>query len=155
MKATRKSNTLNLTADVSSESYLSLLDIARRTQSLAGLVWREQLQFSPTALQLANELESCLVQERLTDEWPGTRLFGTQAWYRLYRCDDHSFPTLTRSGSIFGWINPQLPEDISFHLPTGECWLMSVAHEKMCQVVPAALSERDATELIRLVKNST
>lgn len=140
--------------DISGAAYLDLLDLARRTESLVGLVWREQLTFSATAQQLVADLEPNLVEERLTDEWPGTRLFGHQAWYRLYRCDEHSLPILARAKRLFGWLNPDFPEDISFHLPTGECWLNSVAHEAMCRVVPAALSQRDAMELTQLLKQT-
>ncbi len=138
------------TSDITGEDYLGLLNFARRTQSLIGLVWREQLKFSPTALQVAVDLEPSLVEERLTEEWPGTRLFGGQAWYRLYRCDEHSIPVLARVGRLFGWRAPDYPEDLSFHLPTGELWLTTITHESQGRIDIATVGEAAAHELVRL-----
>ena len=146
--------TITLTSDITGEAYLSLLDVARRTQSLIGLVWREQLTFSPSARQVAVELEPSLVEERLTDEWPGTRLFGSHAWYRLYRCDEHSIPVLARVGRLFGWRAPDHPEDPSFHLSTGELWLTTISHESQGRFDTATLGEAAADELVRLAGHS-
>ena len=140
-----------LVNDIAGEAYLGLLDLAQRTESLVGLVWREQLTFSASAQQLADELKPSLVEERRTDEWPGTRLFGHQAWYRLYRCDDHALPILARAERLYGWHNPDFPEDISFHLPTGECWLLSVAHEKLSQCRPELFDPALSSKLFALL----
>ena len=142
------------TGDITGEDYLGLLELARQTESLVGLVWREQLAFSPAALQIADELKPSLVDERLVDEWPGTRLFGSQAWYRLYRCDDHSLPILARVGRLDGWKAPDFPEDMSCQLPTGECWLMSVAHESLNWLYPEVLGDNRANELDRLLEST-
>ncbi|MEK6259585.1 MAG: hypothetical protein AABP62_13285 [Planctomycetota bacterium] len=137
---------------ITGNAYLGLLDLARQTESLVGLVWREQLKFSPSAQQIAADLKPSLVEERLTDEWPGTRLFGSQAWYRLYRCDEHSLPIFSRVERLDGWLAPDFPEDISYQLPTGECWLISVAHEPLCWLFPEVLGDAKAGELDCLLK---
>ena len=155
MTTTIANPTITLTSDIAGEAYLGLLDLARRTQSLVGLVWREQLKFSPSALQMVADLESSLVEERRTEEWPGTRLFGSQAWYRLYRCDEHSLPILARAGRLYGWLAPDFPEDLSCQLPTGECWLMSVAHESMGSVSVEGLDETSTLELDRVLRSAS
>ena len=149
-----EARTFNLAGDLTGQSYLALLNLARRTQSLVGLVLREQLKFSAAAMQIVADLEPSLVEERLTDEWPGTRLFGSQAWYRLYRCDDHSLPILARAERLYGWLNPEFPEDLSCHLPTGECWLMSVAHEQQGRLELGSLDPSEIAELTGLGVNS-
>lgn len=154
MTITIANPTITLTSDIAGEAYLGLLDFARRTQSLIGLVWRVQLKFSPSALQMVADLEPSLVEERLTDEWPGTRLFGSQAWYRLYRCDEHSLPILARAERLYGWLAPDFPEDLSCHLPTGECWLMSVAHEQQTCLFIHVLGEIEGRELREVTRMS-
>lgn len=138
---------------ITGTAYLGLLDLARQTESLVGLVWREQLKFSPSALQIAADLKPSLVEERLTDEWPGTRLFGSRAWYRLYRCDERSLPILACAERLDGWLAPDFPEDMSCTLLTGESWLMSVAHESSCWLFPEVLGDVWANELDHLLKS--
>ena len=145
---------IQLSNDITGEAYLGLLDFARRTQSLVGLVWREQLKFSPSALQITADLEPSLVEERLTDEWPGTKLFGSQAWYRHYRCDEHSLPILARAERLYGWLAPDFPEDLSCHLPTGECWLLSMAHEQQTCLSLHVLGEMEGRELLEVTRMS-
>lgn len=152
MTTTTRDPIVAQTRYITGKAYLGLLDLARQTGSLVGLVWREQLKFSPSALQIAADLKPSLVEERLTDEWPGTRLFGSQAWYRLYRCDEHSLPILARAERLDGWLAPNFPEDMSCTLPTGECWLMSVVHESSCWLFPEVLGDAKAGELDRLLK---
>ena len=141
------------TRDITGNVYLGLLELARHTESLVGLVWREQLKFSPSALQIAADLKPSLVEERLTDEWPGTRLFGSQACYRQYRCDERSLPILAGAERLDGWLAPDFPEDMNCTLPTGECWLISVAHESSCWLFPEVLGDAHANELDRLLKS--
>jgi hypothetical protein len=142
------------TLNIAGNAYLDLLDIARRTQSLIGLVWREQLTFSQSARQVAIDLESSLVEERLTNEWPGTVLFGSQAWYRLYRCNEYSPPILAGAERLSSWLAPDFPEDMSCQLPTGECWLMSVAHEPFCMCFPAVLGDTNAKAFYRVLQSA-
>ena len=153
MTITTRDPIVTQTRDITGNVYLGLLELARHTESLVGLVWREQLKFSPSALQIAADLKPSLVEERLTDTWPGTHLFGSQAWYRLYRCDGHSLPILARARQVDGWLAPDFPEDMSCHLPTGDSWLISVAHESCCWLFPEVLGEFRANELDRLLKS--
>ena len=118
--------------------YRALLAHALDRASHFSLVWREQLSFQHSADLVATSLTPFLADERVTDEWPGTQLFGSSALVRRYVLSAASLEILQQPGRLFAWLAPSLPEDLAFYLPSGSCWLGSVSHERYAWINEAA-----------------
>ncbi len=94
------------------------------------LVVRER-ERSGEALEVLGRLREYLIDEQQKSEWPGTVLFGSTASVFTYRLDGGSANVLLGLSSSFsGWLEPRLPEDVSFLRADASVWLGSVAHEK-------------------------
>ncbi len=111
-------------------TYRALLAHALGRASHFSLVWRHQLTFQPTAEQCEATLRPFLSEEAVTNEWPGTQLLDSLAIVRRYLVTADSVRILTPPGRLFAWLAPSLPEDLAFYLPSGACWLGSIAHER-------------------------
>ena len=110
--------------------YRALLAHALSRATHFSLVWREQLSFENSADLVAASLKPFLADESVTDEWPGTKLFGSSALVRRYTLSPSSLAFLQQPGRLFAWRAPSLPEDLAFYLPSGSCWLGSISHER-------------------------
>lgn len=132
------------------ETYLSLLEFALSQGCLFSLVWRDQLEFSPSAVVLADELRADLISEKRTEEWPGTQLLGHLATLRMFRLSTRSLQPLARAGCLYAWEAPERPEDLALYNGDGKCWLGSIAHERDSFVYPEAI---DVTALASNVRN--
>jgi hypothetical protein len=134
-------------------SYEALLEFAREHSGSFSLVWRHQLQFDPTASTLAHSLEPFLVEERVTNEWPGTKLFGHQATLRLYRPTKQAIALLVEAGSLYAWLAPARPEDLAFYTAARLPWLVTISHERDAAVDDSGVdlvALREAVPTLRL-----
>ena len=111
-------------------TYLALLQFAVEHSALFSLVWRDQLDFAPSAIAVAETLRPNLVSERYTDEWPGTQLFEHSATVRFYRMSPAAFPILAEAERLYGWAGPERPEDLAFYVSLDNPWLGSISHER-------------------------
>jgi hypothetical protein len=118
--------------------YRALLAHALHRAAHFSLVWREQLSFQHSAELVAASLKPFLADERVTDEWPGTQLFASNAVVRRYTLCASSIGFLEAPGRLFAWRDPCLPEDLAFYLPSGACWLGSISHERDAWINEAA-----------------
>lgn len=111
-------------------AYLRMLQYAFSHEFVFSFVWRDQLAFRPSASDIADILEPFLIGEVHTDRWPGTKVFGTRAWFRVYRFDDESLKCLSRHTSLFQWRAPDYPEDLAIFDATGRCCVAAISHEE-------------------------
>ena len=121
---------VSITGDVTGESYRSFIAEARQRYVSFSLVWRDQLSFDASARAVQQEIQRFEVRRSHCDRWPGTRLLGTKALVVHYSMDAAETGILGRSGSLFGWRSPRLPEDLCFYDATGSCVVVTVAHEQ-------------------------
>jgi hypothetical protein len=56
-------------------------------------------------------------------------LLGHEAIVRRYRVSDESVKLLYVAGSLYSWLQPQLPEDLAFYSMGDVGWLASISHE--------------------------
>jgi hypothetical protein len=126
------------------QTYLALLHFAVKHSTLFSLVWRDQLDFGPAAIAVADKLRPNLVSERYTDEWPGTQLFGHSATVRFYRMSPAAMPTLAEAERLYAWTAPERPEDLAFYVSADNPWLGSISHEQ------EAFVYRNAVDLQKL-----
>ncbi len=81
---------------------------------------------------MLRSLNPFLVYERPSLAWPGTRVLGG-AMARVYKFSStvDSLTILRQAArSIWDWLGPRYPEDLSFLRPSGRPWFISITHER-------------------------
>lgn len=153
---------LQLTIDLepTDETYASLLQVASHWCSTALLVVRERLGLSELGAALTKQLEPFLLERSDSTSWPGTTLLDGSASVSTYRLDPTVVERLTAATSrLFGWQQPELPEDLCLLRPGGDPWLVTIAHEGDGYVVlePTELEElrRDLPDFAALLRDET
>src|SRR5262245_50166052 len=131
-----------ITRDVAGEAYRLLLEAALDEASTFSLVWRDQLEFGPSAGAVREALRGWQLRHVKRDWWPGTVLVGqgNQASVLTYRAAPEALPTLLEPGSLFGWRAPAYPEDLSFSVDSGEVCLATVSHEENGWILSSSLA---------------
>mgnify|MGYP001593241357 CR=1 FL=1 len=123
---------LQLTIDLepTDETYASLLQFASRWCSTALLVVREHLGLSELGAALTKQLEPFLLERCTSSSWPGTTLLDGLASVSTYRLDPTVVEGLSAATTgLYGWQQPELPEDLCLLRPGGDPWLVTIAHE--------------------------
>jgi hypothetical protein len=129
-----------ITHDITGEAYRLLLEAALEEASTFSLVWRDQLQFAPSAAAVRKALRAFQVRHVKRDRWPGTILVGHYASVLTYRAAPEALPTLLEPGSLFAWRSPAYPEDLSFTTAPGAVSLASVSHEGAAWILSPSLA---------------
>lgn len=153
---------LQLTIDLepNGETYASLLRVASRWCYSALLVVRERLGLSDEGAALTKQLEPFLLERRDATSWPGTTLLDGSASVSTYRLEPMVVDLLSAATSgLFGWQQPELPEDLCLLRPEGDPWLVTIAHEGDGYVAlePTELDElrRDLPGFAALLREET
>ena len=120
----------DIVAEPKGQTYIDLLNFAASRCESFSLVWRDQFTFEQSAYEIKHELKPFLISNVKTDEWPGTKLIGHAAIVRRYRIADESVKLLHSAGSLYSWLQPNLPEDLAFYALGGKVWLSSISHEQ-------------------------
>jgi hypothetical protein len=109
--------------------YKELLERAKQEFDSFSLVWRDQLKYNKNADAFSNQLKSHLIEEKYTDQWPGTKLFGSMAKVRLYKVNNETLSILSNLSNVFEFRSPNYPEDLAFY-SKGIVKFTSISHEK-------------------------
>lgn len=110
--------------------YRELLQQAQRHAARALVVVRREEQLSDSARAALKALAPFGVEERITDHWPGTVLYGSTARVKEFQLSGGAVGVLsTAAVGLFDWLHPNLPEDLCFLRADGTTWLTSIAHE--------------------------
>lgn len=112
-------------------AYERLLQCGLDTATFLGFIVQPRRVYPPAALGLLNDLEQHLVEKRLVNEWPGTRLLGSRSEeQRLYSYDSSAVEVVRgHTQRLFEWQNPELPDDLHLLRYDRSTWLASIAHE--------------------------
>lgn len=140
----------DIVAEPKAQTYIELLNFAASKCESFSLVWRDQFRFESSAAEIKDALKPFLISNTRTDEWPGTKLIGHQAIVRRYRVSDESVKLLQRAGSLYSWLEPNLPEDLAFYGSGNVAWLASISHEHAAWFLQASLK---TTEIYAHVPN--
>ena len=105
----------DIVAEPKGQTYIDLLNFAASRCDSFSLVWRDQFIFEQSAYEVKQALKPFRVTNVKTDEWPGTKLIGHEAIVRRYRVEEESVKLLHIAGSLYSWLQPQLPEDLAFY----------------------------------------
>ena len=102
-----------VTKDIAGEDYSKFLRLASERFPTFMLVWRDQFSFKPTARTIRRELQPLQFQHRRSSRWPGNIMFGHKGDVITYRFGERALTVLERPGSLFGWLQPTFPEDLT------------------------------------------
>lgn len=88
------------------------------------------MELLPAALFLWGiPIKSQLIERKVQNEWETTTLGENTAFVYYFLLNDTTAQFLKeRSVSLFGWITPELPEDLMFY-EAEQCLLAACSHE--------------------------
>ncbi|EGW40872.1 hypothetical protein [Desulfosporosinus sp. OT] len=129
-----------ITDDPKGKVYQDLLDFAFSVCDQFIVVIRKDINITKDASAVLESLAPFLIAKREQFEWPGTRLgtgrdyFGREAEPAIvyYFKTDHEAKRilLEVSNSLHSWMQPNLPEDLSF-IKNQNPWLINSSHESV------------------------
>ncbi|WP_350344086.1 stage III sporulation protein AH [Proteinivorax tanatarense] len=117
--------------------YKDLLAVAFEVCDIFVLVVRKDLDKNDSLNTILQRLEPFLIKSREQSKWPGTTTYGEEpvAKVHYYRTDNAAKDILIQAAdSLYKWIQPELPEDLSF-LKREKEWLINTSHEKDCLII--------------------
>jgi hypothetical protein len=120
---------IRVTNDILGGDYERVIANACERYDSFSLVWRDQFEFTKSALSIQSELEPFQIAREHTIKWPGTEIYGSRAWVIWYRVSAAKTGVLLRAKSLFGWRAGELPEDLAFYRADGTCSILTITHE--------------------------
>lgn len=116
------------------QRYQHLIDIlAKRCNRFAFVENRQLMENEELRLAAVDELlapiKSQLIERKVQNEWETTTLGENTAFVYYFLLNDTTAQFLKeRTDSLFGWITPELPEDLMFY-DDEQCLLAACSHE--------------------------
>lgn len=121
----------DLKNEPSGAQYQRLVEFASPICTAFVLVLRHEDRVRERARSVLANLQPYLLRTEEAGEWPGTKLPRGTAQVFHFRLNRHSAEILKGSAShLFEWLQPNLPEDLSFLRDDGSAWLTTISHEK-------------------------
>jgi hypothetical protein len=128
--------TIYVDKDIKGKQYKQLIDLlSRECNRFAFVEDRRLMEFEKERLayidNLIADIAEHLIERKVQREWETTILSNKDMAYVYY----FHLNNITReflkehSQSLFGWISPDLPEDLMFY-KHGECVFSACSHEK-------------------------
>jgi hypothetical protein len=137
-----------IAVEPSGPAYQALIGLALQDCSTGALITRPNLGRSATAVQLLEDLSPWLVEETSVRGWPGTTLLDGVATMHRFEAVSEVGAILRRVDRLYGWLQPDYPEDLAFYNPNGTVWLGSCAHEGFAYMEAPTRSERELVSLM-------
>ena len=136
-----------ITSEPKNKIYRDLLDYAVNKCAFALVVTRPSLPCSGAGIRAFKTLEPYLREERVSSEWPGTRLLAGTARVLLYQFGPECASVFKElANRLYSWQQPDPPEDLCLLRANEEPWLVSIAHERDSFL---HLSEDEKSELLK------
>lgn len=127
---------INILSEIKGESYKTLLELAFSKCEEFILVERHQSELNEKGLKFLESLKSEIIDIEVDQKWPGTELFGHFANIYFFKTSEKAKRILLdNSDSLYSWLSPDYPEDLSFYKTKGEVWLTSTSQEKTCEIL--------------------
>jgi hypothetical protein len=113
------------------ESYDGLLNFCAAPAATCSLVVRPDVGAGPAVAAFLDLCRPHLIRSSQCSEWPGTTLIGHAATLHEYAVSSALVRLLSRQcRRLYGWITPNLPEDLAMYRADGSVLLGSIAHER-------------------------
>jgi hypothetical protein len=142
---TRK--TYSVESEPIDDVYDKLIEVASQFCKRGMLVTRATVDMSRNGLELLQRLIAFNGEEQESSEWPGTRLLRGAATVVTFDLNRESQALLKSVRRLYGWQQPQWPEDLCLLRGDGSTWLGSTAHEE------DAFLELDEGEVLHLQRS--
>jgi hypothetical protein len=131
IRAAMETNIYDLEAEPSLALYHGLIDFALECCPLALLVLRPELELAEAGQEVLGSLDPYVEERVKSTRWPGTEIFGAQADVFYFRLEAGSAKVLREATDhLFGWRQPDLPEDLCFLREGRTPWLVTISHER-------------------------
>lgn len=134
-----------ITSDPKEKVYKDLLDYAFSVCDEFVLVVRKDISISKNAESVLESLSAFLSEKKEEQfEWPGTRYFGPKpaTVYYFKTHNEAKNIIIEASNSLHSWIQPNLPEDLSF-IKNKKPWLTNTSHEAASNLITDDKDEID------------
>lgn len=104
---------------------------------------RDSISLSAVGYAFLDRLRNSLSETVRAKEWPGTTLLeGAASLYR-YRVDASSSEIVAHATDhLFGFQQPELPEDICLLRQDGSVWMLSITHEEYAELMISEVDQR-------------
>jgi len=117
--------------------YKTLLENLIKFCDTAAFVIQEEEELSNKALKFLNKISNTVVEKKRVISWPGTKLIGVELdegalFYKIVFNENSCEIFKEETEGLFDWIEPNMPEDLSFLRPDGTEFFISISHEKDC-----------------------
>ncbi len=114
------------------DGYRALVHFIADSGATAGLVLREHRNsVNASAADLLDALAPFVVRDERVASWPGTQLAAHTARLVRFALTPETAGILReRAEGLYGWLQPDLPEDLCAWRGDGSLLLASIAHER-------------------------
>ncbi|WP_353893877.1 stage III sporulation protein AH [Proteinivorax hydrogeniformans] len=136
--------------------YKELLKVSFKVCDTFLLVVRKGMSKNPSINIVLEELKPFHIKIKDQSRWPGTTVYSEEpaATVYYYRTESDALDILTQSSdSLYKWLQPYLPEDLSF-LKEGKEWLINTSHEKDCVIITNDKEDIDKVLKIKGLQHS-
>jgi hypothetical protein len=110
--------------------YRDVLDWGAGRCGSALMVVLDSAPLSDEGSKLLERLEPYLIERKPSSKWPGTELDGDVALVHRYNLPDCIELLKNATDHLYGWLQPDLPEDLSLLTRSGEEYLTTISHEE-------------------------
>ncbi len=122
-------STYDLVGSLAGETYSKVLSYAL-TCCRIGLLVELDFDLSERGHSVLRSLEPHLIEKKREKRWPGTVLLNSEATVLRFNLTRESMRVVSRATDhLYGWRQPELPEDLCLLRGDGTEWLASIAHE--------------------------
>ncbi|MEY8192391.1 stage III sporulation protein AH [Peribacillus simplex] len=146
---------IRLTKKPQKKVYTDLINLAFDTCDRFHLVIRKDMGPLDMFKDFLKQLDSSLIEVKEESEWASNILAdGEKAFVYYYHTDSSAKAIiLDATNSLYDWVYPQLPEDLSF-FKNGKEWLATNSHEQECYILTEDKNEIDKVMNIKGIKAS-
>jgi hypothetical protein len=129
--------TLEFCQDLKGSLYIEFIRYAFATSKEVYFVVREDVQTGPNIAAVVETIVPHLISQQEVKEWPGTRLVGGHVakLYTFVAADPVMRLFLSMTDHLYGWQQPDLPEDIGFRDREGKVVIESTIHEQYLSIL--------------------
>ncbi|MFC7686401.1 stage III sporulation protein AH [Ureibacillus sp. GCM10028918] len=123
-----------ITENVKGKQYKQLIELLARSCNRVAFVENRQLMENEESRlayvdQLITDINDQLIERKIQRKWETTALGHGTAYVYYFRLNNATTQFLKEcSDSLFGWMPPELPEDLMFY-QDDQCLLAACSHE--------------------------
>jgi len=112
-------------------AFEDILDYGLQHCRFALMVIQPLKRMTPQVEAILKRLEPDLVEKKVSNKWPGTKLTAGQGFVHKYKLEQPFVEKVKKiNGHLYGWLQPNYPEDLCLLTENDEPWFVSITHGK-------------------------